>query len=360
MIKNVLFVDGNRILCRLIQKKFNRCRHIFSVIVAKDGLDAVEKLKENNISLVITELQLPNMDGFALLTHLSENYPDIPVIVQTGQGTPKTKKIVLDSTAAGYIEQPFKVEDLGNSIVSILEKESEGGILKTFPLEMFIQLIEMDMKTCTIRINEKTSGEQGILFFQDGDLLDARIRGRQGKQAALEIFRWDDVILSIQDDCALKEKRINEDLQAMLFDAIRLKDEAADNKTDVKEDTDKISSSVSQLQENRLADIEIKNDTNWLLEDMLEIEDVQGVFSISFDGKPVMSELSSHLHNEIEDINWSSLFQTLNGIHEAELIFENRRFFLRRIEKGYLIVVIGKTVPVEMVRLNCDLLFPNT
>ena len=119
-----------------------------------------------------------------------------------------------------------------------MKKESEGGILQTIPLEMFIQLIEMEQKTCTIRVVEKKSGELGVLFFRDGDLMDARIGGRHGKQTAYGIFAWDEVTLSIQDDCAIKEKKIDEDLQAILFDAMRLKDEAGEDEEAFSEELD--------------------------------------------------------------------------------------------------------------------------
>ncbi|MBU0987646.1 MAG: response regulator, partial [Proteobacteria bacterium] len=236
MIKKMLFVDDDRILCRLIQKKFEQYSNTFSVLTAQDGLDAVQKLKEHTISLVVTDLQMPEMDGFSLLAHLSEKYPDIPVIVQTGHSTPKSKKLVLERGAAGYIEKPFKIEQLAEKIIATLKKESEGGILQTIPLEMFIQLIEMEQKTCTIRVVDKSSGQLGVLFFQNGDLMDARIGGRHGKPAAYEIFAWDQVTLSIQDDCAVKVKKIDEDLQAILFEAMRLKDESGEDEASFEEE----------------------------------------------------------------------------------------------------------------------------
>lgn len=238
MLKQVLFVDDDRILRHLIQKKLAKYKNTFTVLTAEDGRDAVKKLTENTISLVVTDLQMPQMDGFALMAHLSENYADIPVIVQTGHSTPKSKKYVLERGASGYIEKPFKVEQLAEKILDTLKKESEGGILQTIPLEMFIQLIEMEQKTCTIRVVEKKSNELGVLFFADGDLMEARIGGRHGKPAAYEIFAWDEVTLSIQDDCAIKEKRIDEDLQAILFDAMRLKDEAGEDEAAFSEDLD--------------------------------------------------------------------------------------------------------------------------
>jgi len=233
MAKKILFVDDDLVLQLLIKRKFEEYNKIFSVLLAGDGKDAVDKLKGNAISLVITDLQMPNMDGFSLLAYLSEKYPDIPVIIQTGHSTPKSKKAVLEGGAAGYIEKPYKVEDLGQQIITTLKKESEGGILRSISQEMFIQLIEMEQKTCTIRVIEKKSGKMGVLFFKSGDLQDARIRDRKGIAAAYEIFSWNEVTLSIQDDCAVNEKRINGDLQAILFDAMRMKDESRGDENSV-------------------------------------------------------------------------------------------------------------------------------
>jgi CheY-like chemotaxis protein len=354
MIKNVLFVDDNRILCRFIQKKFDRCKDTFTVITATDGLDALERLTEKNVSLVITNLYMPHMDGFALLTYLSKHYPDIPVIVQTGQNNLKTKTIALESGAISYIKQPFKVEDLGHLILSTLEKEYEGGILKRFSLEVFVQLIEMEMKTCTVRATEKTSDKQGILFFREGDLVDARIRNRHGKQVALEIFCWDDVTLSIQDECRLTKKRINGDLQSILFEAIHFKDEAAAKQQRITEKTDRNQFSAVEVQLSIPADNDAEGTNTFSLKDILEMEGVEGVMSISMDGKPGFSKFASHQPDKIDDINWLSFFQTLDGIHEAELVFEDMRFFLRKIAKNYILVFMGRDVPVEMVRRSCE------
>jgi hypothetical protein len=83
----------------------------------------------------------------------------------------------------------------------------------------------MEQKTCTIRLEEKTSGKKGILFFNEGQLFDARVNNMQGEAAAHEIFSWDAVNLSIQDGCALSENKIKCDLQPLILEAMRRKDE---------------------------------------------------------------------------------------------------------------------------------------
>jgi len=93
----------------------------------------------------------------------------------------------------------------------------------------------MEQKTCTIRVFNKLTQKKGILFFHKGDLLDARINNRQGNTAAYEIFAWDSVTLSIQDECAITTKKIEGELQAILFDAMRMKDEAGGAPEDFEE-----------------------------------------------------------------------------------------------------------------------------
>ena len=96
-----------------------------------------------------------------------------------------------------------------------------------------------------------------------------------------------------------------------------------------------------------------------LFRDILDIEDVHGVIFLSLDGKPVFKEFVSHPPKKLEYINWRSFIRSLDGLREAELIFENRRFFIKRAPSGYIFVIMGETASAEMVRLNCDILVPN-
>ena len=226
MIRKVMIVDDDQEMLVSLKEGLERYSEIFRVVMAEDGLIAVDKLKKNAISLVVSDLKMPRMDGFTLLAHIMEHYPDIPVIIITGYSTPEMEKLAREGGAVGYIGKPFMIQDLARKIMTTLRKESEGGTLHGVSSAMFLQLIEMEQKTCTIRLIDKLSGKQGVFFFSDGELLDARASGLQGEAAAYEIFSWDEVSLSIQNACPQKEKKIQAELQAILLDAARLKDEA--------------------------------------------------------------------------------------------------------------------------------------
>ena len=225
MAKKVLIVDDDQEMLRILKKDLGKYSRTFTVLTAEDGLAAVEMLKKNNISLIITDLEMPQMDGIALLSHLRERYPDIPAIVISDSSTPVEQKLAKEKGAAGYVEKPFIVEDLARKIITSLKKEGDGGILHGIAPGTFLQLVEMEEKTCTIRLTDDKSGNQGVLFFKEGELLEARINELKGRDAAYQILAWEEATLSIQESCALTENKVQADLQALLLEAMRLKDE---------------------------------------------------------------------------------------------------------------------------------------
>jgi CheY-like chemotaxis protein len=236
MIRKVLIADDDQTLLKLLSKKFEKFSGVFEPVLALDGINAVNILEKEPVSLVISDLQMPRLDGFALLNHIKEFYPDIPVIIITAFGKPKSRQVILGQGAVEYLEKPIVIDELANTILKYLNKETEGGLLNNASLEMFIQLIEMELKTCTIRVNDKKSNKRGVLFFKEGELIDARIGKLHGNTAAYRIFAWTEVAISIENVCLQKRKIVEGDLQAILLEAMRLKDEASDDGLPLDED----------------------------------------------------------------------------------------------------------------------------
>lgn len=200
--------------------------------MAADGRQALKILEHTVVSLVVTDLKMPHMDGFELLAHVMQHYPEIPVIIITGYSTSELEQLALKGGAVGYIAKPFLIENLAHQILTTLRKESEGGTLHNVSSGIFLQLMEMEQKTCTIRLENKQNGRKGVLFFANGELYDARVNDNHGKPAAYEIFGWDEVNLTIQNGCALKKNLIRQDIQSLMLEAMRRKDEFRANRND--------------------------------------------------------------------------------------------------------------------------------
>jgi DNA-binding response OmpR family regulator len=225
MNRYVLLVDDDRDLLANLQAGLGRYERAFEVVLAADGREALDCLQRTSISLVVTDLKMPRLDGFELLAAIMGEYPDIPVIVITAFSTPEMEDLARRGGAVNFIAKPFRIENLARQVMAMLRKQAEGGLLHNISTGIFLQLIEMEQKTCTLRLLDKASAKTGALFFWEGQLMDARAGQLQAEAAAYEIFSWDNVSLAIQNDCVVQEKKVQKELHSLLIEAARRKDE---------------------------------------------------------------------------------------------------------------------------------------
>jgi DNA-binding NtrC family response regulator len=80
------------------------------------GAEALHELEAGGIDLVITDLNMPVMDGMELMKQIKSRTPDLPVIVITGYGTFHTERQVLSSGADGYIPKPCTINRVQETV----------------------------------------------------------------------------------------------------------------------------------------------------------------------------------------------------------------------------------------------------
>ena len=121
-----------------------------------------------------------------------------------------------------YIEKPIDFGALVEKILKGLEGPSKGYITGV-SLSSFLQLLELDRKSCTLTIH--AGSKTGVMYFRDGELLDATAMDLQGSEAAYAIVGWKNVEIEIDNNCSVTEKRIKETLGFILLEGCRRKDE---------------------------------------------------------------------------------------------------------------------------------------
>lgn len=84
----------------------------YTVSVAKDGEEALRKLRMERYDIVITDLMMPGMDGLALLKRIKELDREILVIIITGYATIETAVKAIEAGAYDYIAKPFRLDEL--------------------------------------------------------------------------------------------------------------------------------------------------------------------------------------------------------------------------------------------------------
>ncbi len=194
----------------------------YRVKTALNGKEALEALGSAPVDLVLTDLKMPVMDGYELLSHMSSRHRDIPVIVMTGYGSPEIARQLESKGIRHYIEKPFELQTLKGKIDDVFSAGSKGYI-HGFTLANFLQAVEVEEKTITLRITSR--GRIGYLHLHRGALVDADTEEFKGEPAALEILCWDDPQIEMQG-LRSKKRTIHSGLIQILLEASRRKDEA--------------------------------------------------------------------------------------------------------------------------------------
>jgi len=90
----------------------------FKIISAIDGADALEKLLMNHVDLVVTDINMPNMDGYELVRRIRamEGYEDLPIIIISTESEAVDKQKGYDAGANVYIIKPTPPDQLIESI----------------------------------------------------------------------------------------------------------------------------------------------------------------------------------------------------------------------------------------------------
>ena len=107
---HVLIVEDDAATRRLY--KFLLTNGGYPVLEAEDGLAALDQLAHNHCDLVITDMNMPRMDGMDLIKTIRRDYPNIYVIMITAFGTPDIEKLAKRIGADDYLAKPFDFEEL--------------------------------------------------------------------------------------------------------------------------------------------------------------------------------------------------------------------------------------------------------
>ncbi len=223
-MKSVLVVDDSVMLINYLEESFQEYQDDFNLMTANDGSEAIEMLKKTPISLLITDLQMPRIDGLGLLAFATKYYPNIPCIVMSAHGTPKIietiKKDILQ-----FIEKPFTAKELAKTIMSILNRDTPDGSLSGISVVTFLQMVEMEQKTCLCEV-ESPGNPKGFFYFQGGELFHAVCGELKGEKAAIKLINMDTPSINFRRPPKRKIARaIKQKLTALILEAARIKDE---------------------------------------------------------------------------------------------------------------------------------------
>ncbi|MCK4919843.1 MAG: response regulator [Bacteroidales bacterium] len=120
-MKNILIVEDNEGTRILLEDALRD--NGYEISIANDGQDALKILEDKSslITLIITDLQMPVMDGIEFIKKVRENDTTIPILVLTTNALQKQQ--AKESGASGYIVKPFSMKHLVSAIEALTKDE---------------------------------------------------------------------------------------------------------------------------------------------------------------------------------------------------------------------------------------------
>lgn len=123
-MSDILVVDDSMAIRKILQRVLRQTGiPIGSIYEAGDGLEGLEVLKSQNVDLVLSDINMPKMDGIQFLAAIkaSPEWHNIPVVMITTEGGETKVAEAVKLGAAGYVRKPFTADQINEKLVRILE-----------------------------------------------------------------------------------------------------------------------------------------------------------------------------------------------------------------------------------------------
>ncbi len=119
--KRVLVADDSTTMRMFIMFHLVKLLPGVQILEAVDGLDALEILKKREVDIVLTDMNMPRLDGAGLITAVrTELKKDLPIIIITTKGRDDDRERGLRAGADGYITKPLDVVDFRKTLMKYL------------------------------------------------------------------------------------------------------------------------------------------------------------------------------------------------------------------------------------------------
>ena len=123
--ENILIVDDNYDMLELLHRNLKALN--FHTYKASSVVEAIEILKLSSIDLLITDLQMPGINGIELIKYVQEHFPDIPKLVITGYPSVDSALAAVKSGALDYLAKPFTNEELKSTVQNLIAHKNKSG-----------------------------------------------------------------------------------------------------------------------------------------------------------------------------------------------------------------------------------------
>ncbi len=191
------------------------------VLSSGDGEQAARVLAARPVDILVTDLVMPVMDGFELLSHVLEEYAGIEIVIMGETELGRTSQALSSGGEFRFLSKPVAVDDFVDVVRSILARPAKGR-LTGLSLPGFLQLLSAEGRNCSLRV--KAEGRQGRVDVHEGRPINASCEGIESKEALFEVLSWNSPEIEVEEPVTSAARLIHDGLPSLLLEAALRKD----------------------------------------------------------------------------------------------------------------------------------------
>jgi len=233
----VLLVDDNPMVLGLLNNALSQSA---KVSTATDGADALMRVIDEPFDLIVSDYQMPSMDGRQLLEKIRSRSATsrIPIILVASKTDLTEKLKMVQDSVEDFVEKPFFVKEAAARIKRIIDKialekmakeaASDGtlrGSLAQMNVLDLLQSLDMGKKTC--RLTLTTNGDRCDIYFAEGQINHAVYGALKGDDAVYKVLSWQGGNFQLDFNGQSAEQTTTRCTQGLLMEGLRLFDESA-------------------------------------------------------------------------------------------------------------------------------------
>lgn len=208
---------------RFAMSRFLEARGTYHVVCAESAEEALAHLRDADVDLVITDIKMPGIDGFELVTWLKANRPKIRVVMTTAYGSLQVREQSMKLGALHYMEKPVDLEKLKDYLHSLFKQDSWQGSIRDLDLFGYIQLVTATTSNLVLRVT--SGGQSGELYIRNGQIVHAACGDSLGEDAFYTIFNWSGGEVEDLQWIEPEQTTIDQTTSYLLVEAARRRDE---------------------------------------------------------------------------------------------------------------------------------------
>ena len=226
----ILLLDDDHELVELYREMLCRLPSQPEIFTATSGARAIALLESQPFSLLISDLNMPKMDGLQVLTIVRRKFPQLRTAVMTSVVDAQFRTRAYAMGIDLFLEKPNTSREINffiDCIESLLDREPDRGGFRGVQSKSLVDIIQLECLSQSSSVLKVTNGSlTGKVWFKNGDLIDAATQDLTGETAFRKILSWNTGNFEILQAEPERKRTIFNSYQGLLLESAQALDEA--------------------------------------------------------------------------------------------------------------------------------------